>query len=678
MLDKNYPNLFNPLELGFTTLKNRVLMGSMHTGLEEEKDGFKKMAAYYAERAEGGVGLIVTGGITPNREGALKPFSARMANQSHAKKHKIITDSVHAKGGKICMQILHAGRYGYHPLVVAPSKVKSPITPFTPRAMSSRKVESTINDFAQSAYWAKEAGYDGVEIMGSEGYLINQFIVEHTNQRTDKWGGSYENRIKFPIEIVKAIREIVGEEFIIIFRLSMIDLLPKGSTWEEVVFLAKEIEKVGVNIINTGIGWHEARIPTIATKVPRGAFSWVTKKLKAEISIPLITTNRINSPEVAEQILADKHADMVSMARPFLADPNIINKAKEGREDEINTCIGCNQACLDHIFENKIASCIVNPRACHELELNYIPTTNKKEIAVIGAGPAGVTFATIAAKRGHKVTLFEADAEIGGQFNMAKTIPGKEEFYETLRYYNKQLELTGVDLILNKKVTSEELIASSFDEVIIAAGVTPQIPAIEGIEDTKVLTYLDVLKHKKEVGQKVAIIGAGGIGFDIADFLTTNKEDANLNTQAFLKEWGIDSEISTRGGVDNVEPHFKKPERDVVMLQRKGSKMGMSLGKTTGWIHRIALKHKKVKMMVGVTYQKIDDKGLHVVTKSGEEQILNVDNVIICAGQVAENSLLNPLQEANVSVQLLGGAYAAGELDAKRAINQAARLAAVV
>lgn len=679
MAHTKYPHLFEPLDLGFTSIRNRSLMGSMHTGLEEAKDGFNKMAAYFGERAAGGVGLIVTGGVAPNRAGWVKPFSGRMTKKAHADKHRVVTDRVHEYDGKICMQILHAGRYGYHPLNVAPSAIKSPITPFKPFALSNRGVKITIKDFANCAYWARQAGYDGVEIMGSEGYLINQFIAQQTNKRTDEWGGSYENRIKFPIEIVKAVRESCGQDFIIIYRLSMLDLVPGGSTWEEVVMLAKEIEKAGATIINTGIGWHEARIPTIATMVPRGAFSWVTKKLKGEVSIPLVTTNRINMPGVAEQILADGHADMVSMARPFLADAELIKKSEEGREDEINTCIGCNQACLDHIFQNKITSCLVNPRACHETELNYTSTDQPKTIAVVGAGPAGLAFATVAAKRGHQVTLFDAESEIGGQFNMAKKIPGKEEFYETIRYFNKQIELTGVNLKLNTRVTVDDL-KTGFDEVILATGIVPRIPGIPGENHEKVLSYIDVLKRNKPVGHKVAIIGAGGIGFDVAEFLTHDpgEESTSLNVNAFLKEWGVDPDNEVRGGITGIKPDFHMPEREIFMLQRSAGKMGERLGKTTGWIHRSNLKKKAVKMITNVSYDQINDEGLHITMPGGEKAVIEADNIIICAGQLSDKTLYEPLVAAGVNVQLVGGADVAAELDAKRAIDQASRMAAVI
>ncbi len=650
-------------------------MGSMHTGLEETKNGFEKMAAFFAERAAGGAGLIVTGGVSPNMAGWVKPFSARMTSHRHARKHKIVTDAVHQAGGKICMQILHAGRYGYSPLNVAPSAIKSPITPFKPFALSKGGIKRTIWDFARSARLAKKAGYDGVEIMGSEGYLINQFIVSHTNKRTDEYGGSYENRIKFPIEIIKAVREATGDDFIIIFRLSMLDLIPNGSTWEEVVQLAKEIEKAGANIINTGIGWHEARVPTIATMVPRGAFSWVTKKLKGEVNVPLITTNRINMPGVAEQILSDGHADMVSMARPFLADAEIIKKSEEGREDEINTCIACNQACLDHVFKNKLTSCLVNPRACHELELNYSPTKNPKKIAVVGAGPAGLGFSTVAAQRGHKVTLYDGASEIGGQFNMAKRIPGKEEFYETIRYFKKQIELHGVDLKLNTRVSLDDL--KDFDEVILATGIQPRTPEIEGIDHPKVLSYIDVLLHNKPVGNKVAVIGAGGIGFDVSEYLTHHDHAKEPSIEEFLNEWGIDGKNEARGGVENIEPNLPDPTREITMIQRTPGKMGAKLGKTTGWIHRNSLKNRKVNMITGAQYEKIDDQGLHLLLGE-DKKVLEVDNVIICAGQLSENSLFEPAKEAGLSVHLIGGAHIAAELDAKAAINEASYLAAKI
>jgi 2,4-dienoyl-CoA reductase (NADPH2) len=675
MAHSKYPHLFEPLNVGHTTLKNRVLMGSMHTGLEELKGGFEKMAAFYAERAKGGAGLIVTGGVAPNWQGWLKPLSIRMTNKKHAKQHEVITKAVHEAGGKICMQILHAGRYGYHPFSLAPSAIKSPITPFKPFKMSSRRIKATIKDFAKSAALAKEAGYDGVEIMGSEGYLINQFIAKHVNKRTDEWGGSYENRMRFPIEIVRAVKKAVGDDFIIIFRLSMLDLIPGGSTWQEVIQLAKAIENEGVSIINTGIGWHEARIPTIATMVPRGAFSFVTQKLKNEVSIPLITTNRINMPQVAEDILASGKADMVSMARPFLADPEIINKAEQGREDEINTCIGCNQACLDHVFKNKLTSCLVNPRACHETVFEGTPLSKQKKIAVVGAGPAGMAFSTEAAKKGHHVTLFEAGSEIGGQFNMAKAIPGKEEFYETIRYFKKQIELHGVDLKLNTKVAANDL--RGFDEIILSCGVNPRDPKIPGQDNPMVLSYIDVLKHKKPVGNKVAIIGAGGIGFDVAEFISQEGESTSLDAEAFFKEWGVDMQIDHRGGVDQVKPHPEMSPREITMFQRSEGKMGARLGKTTGWIHRASLKLRKVKMVSNVSYEKIDDKGLHIV-RDGKPELVEVDTIILCAGQVSEKSLFQPLTDMGKIVHLIGGSAVASELDAKEAINQATKLALAI
>lgn len=674
-MPNKYPNLFEPLNLGFTTLKNRVLMGSMHTGLEEQKDGYKKMASYYGERAKGGVGLIVTGGISPSIAGWISPFSSKLTNKKTALKHKLITNEVHKYGGKICMQILHSGRYGYHPFSVAPSPIKSPISPFKPWKLSKRGIKKTINDFVNAAKLAKLGGYDGVEIMGSEGYLINQFIAKKTNKRTDEWGGDYKNRIKFPLEIVKKIRKEVGENFIIIFRLSMLDLVSEGSQWEEVVILAKELEKTGVNIINTGIGWHEARIPTIATMVPRAAFSWVTKKMMGEVKIPLITTNRINSPQVAEQILADGFADMVSMARPFLADPEIVNKAKEGREDEINTCIGCNQACLDHIFKRKTASCLVNPIACNETELIYEKTNKIKKIAVVGAGMAGMSAATTAAKRGHNVTLFEAEKEVGGQFNMAKQIPGKEEFHETIRYFKKQIELTDVKLILNTKVNAEDL--KDFDEVILATGISPRIPNIKGVDRKNVMSYVDVLKHKKEVGKNVAIIGAGGIGFDVAEYITHQGESSSLNVKAFCAEWGIDINNETRGGVDNIKPQIKQSSKEVYLLQRKDTKVGAGLGKTTGWIHRLSLKNKNVKMINSVKYNEISDEALHIEIKDKKKDI-EVDTVIICAGQVSNKKLKEPLEKMGKTVHLIGGANIAGELDAKRAIKEGLSLSLLI
>ncbi|MCG8237196.1 NADPH-dependent 2,4-dienoyl-CoA reductase [Tenacibaculum finnmarkense] len=672
-----YKHIFEPLDLGFTTLKNRVIMGSMHTGLEEEKNGTQRIATYYAERAKGGVGLIVTGGISPNIQGWTAPFSARMSTKKHAREHKIITDAVHKEGGKICMQILHSGRYGYHPLTVAPSKIQAPINPFKPFKLRQSGIRRTLRDFVNSAKLSQEAGYDGIEIMGSEGYLINQFIVKRTNKRTDNYGGAYENRIRLAIELVQKIREAVGQNFIIIYRLSMLDLVEQGSSWEEVVQLGKEIEKAGATIINTGIGWHESRIPTIATSVPRAAFTWVTQKMKEELSIPLITSNRINMPETAEKVLSEGHADMISMARPFLADPQWVNKAKQERDDEINTCIACNQACLDHAFQQKVASCLVNPRACHETEFNYNLTKNKKKIAVVGAGPAGLSASTILAQRGHEVTLFDADKQTGGQFNIAKQIPGKEEFYETIRYFNKQLELHKVTVKLNTRVSADDLSKGNFDEVIIATGITPRMPRINGIEHEKVLNYIDVIKHKKPVGKRVAVIGAGGIGFDVSEYLAHEGESTALNIDAWLKEWGIDKTLKSRAGIENVTPEFHPSPREIFMFKRSKGKFGKNLGKTTGWIHRAVLKKKNVQFIGEVQYTKIDDKGLHY-TQGEEQKILEVDNVIICAGQVPFKELVAPLEEKGIKIHVIGGADFASELDAKRAINQGSRLAAEI
>ncbi|MGE8572534.1 MAG: FAD-dependent oxidoreductase [Acinetobacter amyesii] len=672
----NYPNLLAPLDLGFTTLKNRVLMGSMHIGLEEAPGGYERMAAFYAERAKGGVGLIVTGGISPNDDGVTFAGGSKLDSLEEAEKHKVITQAVHDAGGKIAMQILHTGRYSYQANNVAPSSIQAPINPVKPQALSTADVERTINDFARCAQLAQTAGYDGVEVMGSEGYLINEFIAARTNHRDDEWGGSYENRIRFPIEIVRRTRELVGENFIIIYRLSMLDLVEGGSTFEEVVQLAKAIEKAGATIINTGIGWHEARIPTIATKVPRAAFTWVTKKLKGLVNVPLITSNRINTPEMAEHVLASGDADMVSMARPMLADPRFVEKAEQGRSDEINTCIGCNQACLDHIFSMKIATCLVNPQACYETELIFKESAQVKNIAVIGAGPAGLSFATYAAERGHNVTVFEASSQIGGQFNIAKTIPGKEEFYETLRYFKRKIELLPqIKLVLNHTATYEELAQSDFDDIVVATGVTPRQLDIDGIDHPKVLSYLQVLRERHPVGKRVAIIGAGGIGFDTAEYLTHEGESGSLNPEKFYDEWGIDTTYAQVGGLKH--PDVEESPREVYLLQRKAKSVGAGLGKTTGWIHRTGLKHRDVKMIAGVSYDKIDDQGLHI-TVDGQPRILDVDHVVICAGQESYTAMYEQLQADGKNVHLIGGAKEAGELDAKRAIRQGADLAAVI
>ncbi|MEQ1129237.1 NADPH-dependent 2,4-dienoyl-CoA reductase [Acinetobacter johnsonii] len=672
----NYPHLLAPLDLGFTTLKNRVLMGSMHVGLEEVEGGYDRMAAFYAERAVGGVGLIVTGGISPNDHGVTFHGGSKLDTLEEAEKHKVITQAVHDAGGKIALQILHTGRYSYQAENVAPSAIQAPINPVKPHALTSAEVNQTIADFVNCAKLSQVAGYDGVEIMGSEGYLINEFIAARTNHRDDEWGGSYENRIRFPIEIVKRTRAEVGENFIIIYRLSMLDLVEGGSTLEEVIQLAKEIEKAGATIINTGIGWHEARIPTIATKVPRAAFTWVTKKLKGSVQIPLVTSNRINTPEMAEHVLAQGDADMVSMARPMLADAEFVLKAEQGRSDEINTCIGCNQACLDQIFSMQIATCLVNPRACYETELIFKESAAKKNIAVIGAGPAGLSFATYAADRGHQVTVFDAASQIGGQFNIAKTIPGKEEFYETLRYFKRKIELQpNIKLVLNHTATYEELSAENYDDIVVATGVTPRELTIEGIDHPKVLSYIEVLRERKPVGKKVAIIGAGGIGFDTAEYLSHEGESGSLNPQKFYDEWGIDTSYAHVGGLK--QPVLEQSDREIYLLQRKAKAVGASLGKTTGWIHRTGLKHRDVKMIAGASYDKIDDQGLHI-TVNDQPTVLEVDHVIICAGQESYTAMYDQLKADGKNVHLIGGAKEAGELDAKRAIRQGAELAATI
>ncbi len=668
-----YPNMLKPLDLGFMQLPNRVMMGSMHTGLEEARGGMDKLACFYAERAAAGVGLIVTGGIAPNISGWVAPFAGRMSSRRDARRHRIVTEAVHAEGGRICMQILHAGRYGYHPLCVAPSRIKSPISPFTPWPLTGSGVERQIRDFVRSAVLAQEAGYDGVEIMGSEGYLINQFIASRTNKRTDQWGGSFENRIRFALEIVRRTRAAVGREFILIYRLSMLDLVEEGSTWEEVRQLAQAIEAAGATMINTGIGWHEARVPTIAMMVPRGGFSWVTQRLMGSVQIPLITSNRINTPEVAERILSMGHADMVSLARPFLADPAFVQKAAAQRADEINTCIACNQACLDHTFQGKVASCLVNPRACHETELNYLPVRRKKRIAVVGAGPAGLAFSTLAAGRGHEVHLYDSSAEVGGQFNLAKRIPGKEEFEETLRYYRRQLSLHGVHVHLNRRVDAGLLVGQSFDEVVLATGIKPRQPGIPGIAHPKVMRYVDVLAGRKVAGQRVAIIGSGGIGYDVASFLLHEGSRASQEVDMFMPAWGVDRGYAHRGALMKAEAVV--PKREITLLQRSAGKSGAGLGKTTGWIHRMDLKRHGVQTITGLTYRLIDDQGLHI-EKDGEERLLGVDSIIICAGQESLRTLEEPLRAAGLLVHLIGGAFEAGELDAKRAIAQASRLAA--
>ncbi|MFJ1547967.1 FAD-dependent oxidoreductase [Streptomyces sp. NPDC088246] len=666
-----YPNLLSPLDLGFTTLPNRVLMGSMHIGLEEAERGFERMAAFYAERARGGVGLMVTGGIAPNARACSFPGGAKMTTEAEAEQHARVTAAVHEAGGRIAMQILHFGRYAHHPDLVAPSAIQAPISAFTPHALDDDEVEETIEDFARAAELARRAGYDGVEIMGSEGYLINEFIAAATNHRTDRWGGSYENRIRFPVEIVRRVRERVGSDFILIYRLSMLDLVPGGSSLEEVVQLAREIEAAGATIINTGIGWHEARIPTIATSVPRGAYTWVTEKLRGAVSVPLVTSNRINTPEVAEEILASGRADMVSMARPFLADPDFVVKASEGRADAINTCIGCNQACLDHIFSGRVTSCLVNPRACHETEFALSPTRTVKRVAVVGAGPAGLACAVAASERGHEVTLFDAAEEIGGQLNVARRVPGKEEFNETLRYFRTRLAEEKVGLRLGTRATADVL--EGFDEVVLATGVTPRSPAIPGLDHPSVVSYLDVLRDGAQVGDRVAIIGAGGIGFDVAEFLTDSGEAASLDPEVFFRQWGVDTDYRDRGGLR--APERPKTPRTVHLIQRKKSKVGEGLGRTTGWIHRTELRHRGVTMIPGAAYDRIDDDGLHL-TVDGEQRLLPVDTVVLCAGQEPRRELYEELLAAGRPAHLIGGADVAAELDAKRAIRQGTELAA--
>ena len=677
MTHPDYPHLLAPLDLGFTTLKNRVIMGSMHTGLEDRFYNYPKLAAYFRERAKGGAGLIVTGGISPNRSGWLLPFGGTLNNAFDLRNHRRLTRAVHEEGGKIALQILHAGRYGYQPLVVSASALKSPISMFKPRALTERGILRTIGDYVRCARLAQRAGYDGIEIMGSEGYLLSQFLCLRTNQRTDRWGGSIENRMRLPVDIVRRVRAAVGREFIIMYRHSVLDLVEGGNSWDEVVAVAQELERAGVTIFNTGVGWHEARVPTIVTSVPRAAFASLAGRLRQHVSVPVVASNRINMPDDAETILARGDADLVSMARPFLADPDFVNKAAAGRADEINTCIACNQACLDHTFANQRASCLVNPRAGYETELVYRKSAQAKKIAVVGAGPAGLSAATVAARCGHAVTLFEASGHIGGQFKLAMKIPGKEEFAETLRYYARQLELTGVTLKLNTRVTRAELLAQDFDHVIVAAGVTPRTPPIPGIEHPKVLSYFDLLQNDPPVGRRVAIIGAGGIGFDVGEYLLHDRRvPLPVPLAHWLDEWGVDLDARA-GGAGGLRPAVAaSPVREIFLLQRKASKPGAGLGKTSGWVHRATLQRHGVQMLSGVEYRKIDDAGLHI-TQDGKERLLEVDHVIVCAGQHALAELM-PAQPAGAGPQfhLIGGARLAAELDAKRAIREGAELTA--
>ncbi len=671
----DYPHLLAPLDLGHVTLPNRVLMGSMHTGLEELGD-FNRVAEFYAARASGGVGLMVTGGMSPNREGGVMPGAAGLHSDKDMANHRIVTDRVHDAGGRIAMQILHAGRYAYSPECVAPSPIKSPISPFPPRELDDAGIEKQIDDIATAATRAREAGYDGVEVMGSEGYFLNEFLVTHTNTRTDRWGGPFENRMRLPVEVVKRVRKAVGDDFILIYRISLIDLIPNGQSWDEVVTLARAIEAAGASILNTGIGWHEARIPTIATSVPRRAFTWVTKKLMGEVAIPIITSNRINMPEVAEAVLADGCADMVSMARPFLADPDFVAKARAGRAATIAPCIACNQACLDHTFQMKVATCLVNPRAAHETELVYVATDTPKSIAVVGSGPAGLSAALVAAERGHKVTLFDKAERIGGQLNMAKVIPGKEEFRGLVNWYQTMLDERGVSLRLGRAADVDQL--AEFDEVIIATGVLPRDPGIVVEGDAHVVNYIDILTGREVAGRKVAVVGAGGIGFDVSEFLTVEGESPTENLQEWLEEWGVADPAEHRGGLAPEGPQPEPSPREVTLLQRKTERPGKRLGKTTGWIHRAALQMKGVRMIGGVSYEKIDASGLHIRNSDGTPGLIEADTVVLCAGQVSERSLADALQAEGRTVHVIGGADFAAELDAKRAINQGSRLAAAL
>ncbi|MDC0003125.1 NADPH-dependent 2,4-dienoyl-CoA reductase [Porticoccaceae bacterium] len=673
---KKYPNLFSPLDLGFTQLKNRALMGSMHTGLEEVEGGFERLAAYFAERAHGGVGMMITGGISPNEEGGM---GSEMSTPEHAEGHRQVTDAVHAVDPeiKICMQILHAGPLAHTPTLVGPSAVPSRLSRLIPNELDEAGVQKQINDHVNCTKMAKLAGYDGVEIIGSAGYLLSTFLVEKTNQREDQWGGSYENRMRFPLEIMRRCRAEVGENFILIFRIAAMDMLQGGMSWDEVVSLAKEMEKAGATIISTHFTWHESAVPTIATMVPRAAFSGVTGRLRKELSIPTITSNRINMPDVAEKVLADGDADLVSMARPMLADAELVKKAFEGREDEINTCIGCNQACLDHGFEGKEISCLVNPRALNETFLNYEPSTAPKKIAVVGAGPAGLAYATVAAERGHSVTLYDAGSEIGGQFNLAKQVPGKEEFYETLRYYSRMLEVHHVDVRLNTKVCAEDLKNGGYDHVVVATGITPRTPEVEGIDHPKVVSYVDVIRGNVAVGKKVAVMGAGGIGFDVSELIMHKGISAAMDKEVFAREWGIDFTNHPRGGVTGVVPQVEAADRQVFLLQRKSTPVGRGLGKTTGWTHRMSLAKRGVQMMNGIEYNRVDDQGLHISIE-GVPQVLDVDTVIVCAGQVPKRTLYDALADSGIATSLVGGAYEASELDAKAAIKQSSELAAAV